>query len=543
MSLKDPFPREIPEETAYLVGPLLPGDSVYRLVAECIDEFLSDEQFAELYAEDGRPGINPVILSLVTVFQFLEKLPDRAAAQMAVIRMDWKYALRQSLDWTGFHYSDLCNFRKRLLEHGHESLIFEQLLVYLREQGLVGADGKQRTDATHIIGAVKQMSDVEVVREGIRLAIGDLMSLDAMWSVEHLPASFIKSYSRAMPSYRMSKMEVEELIQETGEEARWLLDLVASLGSVKLQQLPAIVQLRQIWEDQYQYVNEPDRNLAVRRGKDYLVSRIRNPHDPDATYGVKGDRAWVGYKIHITESLEEPRFVTDVMLSDTASTRDVGDLTHIEHRLIDRELRPAQLYVDQGYMSGEQIAESQERGIDLRGIIGPDTQGKPEGFRLADFIIDMENELAICPAGRQHKRWVPTTGNTDNRVAIHVFFGKQCLSCPFFGPDHCTTSKTGRHLALNAYHDTIQARRHEEENKEFQVEMNARAAIEGTISEMVRAHGMRRARYRGRGKVTLQMLFTATATNLKRLARAIALEPDQMVIDLRDLVALRFAVS
>ncbi len=115
---------------------------MYRVVAECVNEFLSDADFKDWYAVEGRPGINPILLSLVTIFQFLEKLPDRTAAQMAVMRLDWKYALRQPLDWTGFHYSDLCNFRKRLLEHSGESVIFERLLAYLRERGLVRAGGR-----------------------------------------------------------------------------------------------------------------------------------------------------------------------------------------------------------------------------------------------------------------------------------------------------------------------------------------------------------------------------------------------------------------
>jgi transposase len=220
MSLKDRFPGEIPQDTARLVEPLLPADNVYRLVAGCADEFLSDEQFADLYADEGRPGINPVVLSLVTIFQFLEKLPDRIVAQMAVVRMDWKYALRQPLGWAGFHYSDLCNFRKRLLGHGQESMVFEQVLAYLRERGLVAGGGRQRTDATHILGAVKRMSDVEVVREAVRLVISALMSTDARWTIHNFPASFIKSYRHALPHYRMSHQELEELIQETGEEAR-----------------------------------------------------------------------------------------------------------------------------------------------------------------------------------------------------------------------------------------------------------------------------------------------------------------------------------
>jgi transposase len=519
MSLKEPFPEEVPEDTARLVEPLLPADSVYRLVAECVDEFLSDDQFTELYAEEGRPGINPVVLSLVTVFQFLEKLPDRAAAQMAVMRMDWKYALRQPLDWAGFHFSDLCNFRKRLLAHGQESLIFEQVLAYLRERGLVSGGGRQRTDATHILGAVKQMSDAEVVREAVRLAISALISRDAPWVMQNIPASFIKNYSRAMPNYRMTHKELGEFIQETGEEARWLLDQVALHASIDLQRLPDLLQLGQIWEEQYQYVSEPDRRVAVRRGKDYVTDRIRNPHDPDVTYGAKANGAltWVGFKLHITETVDEPRFITDVTLT-VSSARDVGDLADVQQRLKNRQLAPGRHYVDQGYMSGENVAESEKRGIDLRGCIGPDTQGKPTGFRLEDFIVDVENQQVICPAGKSSQRWVPTTRNTANRVAVHVFFGRQCLPCPFFGLDHCTSSQTGRHLSLNAFHETIQARRQEQQSEAFQIEMHARAAIEGTISELVRAHGLRRARYRGGAKVFLQMLFTATATNLKRLA-------------------------
>src|SRR5258707_11322966 len=51
--------------------------------------------------------------------------------------------------------------------------------------------------------------------------------------------------------------------------------------------------------------------------------------------------------------------------------------------------------------------------------------------------------------------------------------------------------------------------------------MHQRAAIEGTLSELVQAHAARRSRYRGLPKNQLQAAFTAAATNLKRLARAL----------------------
>ena len=51
--------------------------------------------------------------------------------------------------------------------------------------------------------------------------------------------------------------------------------------------------------------------------------------------------------------------------------------------------------------------------------------------------------------------------------------------------------------------------------------MHQRNAIEGTVSELTRAHGLRRSRYRGFAKVELQNLLIATACNIKRWLRAI----------------------
>jgi hypothetical protein len=89
MSLKTRFAAEIPEATRALVEPLLADDSVYRLIGQEVEQMVGDEEFEAMYAEEGRPAVNAVVLALITVFQFLEKLPDRAAATLAVMRLDW----------------------------------------------------------------------------------------------------------------------------------------------------------------------------------------------------------------------------------------------------------------------------------------------------------------------------------------------------------------------------------------------------------------------------------------------------------------------
>jgi hypothetical protein len=69
---------------------------------------------------------------------------------------------------------------------------------------------------------------------------------------------------------------------------------------------------------------------------------------------------------------------------------------------------------------------------------------------------------------------------------------------------------------VGAYHEAIQQRRGEQQSQEFQLRMHQRNAIEGTISELVRGYGLRRARYKGFPKVDLQNQFIAAACNIKR---------------------------
>jgi transposase len=119
------------------------------------------------------------------VLQYLEKLPDRQASGQVVKRLDWKYALRQELTWKGFHYSDLCNFRKRLLAHDARGVVCEKVLEFLKAKGWLKAKGKQRTDATHIIGQVQRLSVFELKWESLRIALSDVLGREVPPSISN----------------------------------------------------------------------------------------------------------------------------------------------------------------------------------------------------------------------------------------------------------------------------------------------------------------------------------------------------------------------
>jgi transposase len=520
MSLPDRFPEQVPALTSQIVGSLLGEMSLYRMVGDHIHEMIDEDGFIDMYSVIGRPGISPMILLLVTLFQFVEKLPDRQATEMARTRMDWKYALRQELTWAGFHYADLCNFRKRLLAHDRFKVIFDQLVTYLREHNLIRVGANHRTDSTHILGAVRQLSRLELIWETLRLTMSELISTDARWVVRFLPATFVEEHSQRRSDYRLSDTQLVAAMQQAGADGFWLVEQVESLGS-HLQAGSAFTLLKRVLDEQFE---RRDDGLHARSNQDSCGDVVDTPHDPDSRYGAKGGQHWHGYKLQVTETVGAVgRFITDVAVTTSLET-DNRALPAIHQRLHQRQLLPTRHYVDQGYVDGQTIEDSQRLyGVNLRGRV-QNGSPKPVGFRLSDFQINVPQRRVICPGGRESTRW-KTVDRRDKKVAHRVWFGAQCRDCVFFAKDLCTTHRRGRALDISPYHETLQARRTEMAQPTFQQEMRQRHGIEATISELVRAHGARRSRYRGLQKTRLQAHFVAAATNLKRLVKVLGNRP------------------
>lgn len=222
----------------------------------------------------------------------------------------------------------------------------------------------------------------------------------------------------------------------------------------------------------------------------------------------------------MTETIEAEAgstFLTDVRITP-ATTHDSEVTTEIQDQLLAQEMPPKEQVVDQGYMSGANMAQSQKRGINLFGPLPGDNSGKAAGYQQQDFKIDWEQQSVTCPQGHKSRLWRPHLKD-KKRPGVYVRFTPECRNCTEWGV--CTSSKQGRTLFLNAYHELITARREEQRTAEFRERYKSRSAVEGTISMLVRKHGARHARYRGLKKVNFQALLMGAAVNMKQLSRAI----------------------
>ena len=177
-----PMPIEpVPPETARIARAAFAKGNRYLRLADELDTLFTDETFGTLFPTLGQPACPPWRLALVTILQFAEGLSDRQAAHAVRSRIDWKYVLRLDLTDPGFAASVLSEFRGRLLAGSAESLLLDRLLTWCRDRQLVKARGRQRTDSTHILAAVRALNRLEVVGETMRHALNTLTVVAPEW--------------------------------------------------------------------------------------------------------------------------------------------------------------------------------------------------------------------------------------------------------------------------------------------------------------------------------------------------------------------------
>ncbi len=195
----------VPEETARVARAAFPKGNTLMKMRDELGTIFEDEDFARLFPRRGQPAMAPWRLALVTVMQFAEGLSDRQAADAVRARIDWKYGLSLELDDPGFDASVLCEFRVRLLEGGAERLLFDHLLERFRQMGLVKGRGKQRTDSTRILAAVRGLNRLELVGETMRRALDALSTVAPEWLCKNVRPEWERRYVRRLDDEKLPK--------------------------------------------------------------------------------------------------------------------------------------------------------------------------------------------------------------------------------------------------------------------------------------------------------------------------------------------------
>lgn len=530
MSLKPRPVHPVPEETVRVARAAFPKGNVYMTLRDRLGSIFQDEDFAELFPADGQPALPPWRLALVTILQFRENLSDRQAAEAVRGRIDWKYLLSLELTDAGFDFSVLSEFRGRLLEGGQEAILLEKLLECCQAQGLIKARGKQRTDATRVLAAIRVLTRLELVGETMRAALNELATVVPDWLARVAPEEWYQRYTRRIEDDRLpqSNEKRTSYAQRVGEDGFLLLDLLQSNDvPAGLDHLPRVEALRLVWERHYQYTGETQSGVNQIRFRNNgelppASEGIESPYDPEARFRSRHTTTWTGYQVHLSETCEPDAVHLITHVETTPATVHESQKTEAIHQaLVNKGLPPDQHLVDAAYIGAELLISSREQfGVILvgPGRLDNSWQAKVEGaYHRYCFDIDWDGKQVRCPQGKRSKFWRELAGQYGPYHQV-IFDPEDCRDCQ--ARSLCTRNKSApRSLRLQPrpQFEALLAARQLQRTEVGRQLYGKRAGVEGTISQGVRSFGLRRSRYWGLAKTHFQHLATAAAINLDRL--------------------------
>ena len=547
MSLRPQRLPLVPEGTIRVARAAFRRGNPYLLLRDRLGPVFADADFADLYPRRGQPGYAPWRLALVTLMQFREGLSDRQAADAVRGRIDWKYLLALELDDAGFDFSVLCEFRSRLIEHEAGGRLLDGLLDAAHEGGLLKARGRSRTDSTHVLAAVRTLNRLELLAETLRAALNAIAAVAPDWLRAVAPPEWHGRYDRRVEDTRLpaTPAKREAYAVQVGADGFCLLDLVDDANAPEnIRGLPAIDVLRRVWARHFERVATGPGDDAAGGGEDPAAGlvrlrpargrgpgdRVESPYETEARFRSKAGTNWTGYMVHLTETCDAgaPRLLVHAE-AVPANVHEAMRTQAIHDALAAKGVAPSEHLVDAAYVSGSHIVAARERhGIELVGPPRPDPswQARQEGaFDAAEFVVDWENRRLRCPEGRTSTTWGKYIDRASGQSYVRAGFSPaDCQPCP--SRPRCTRGPSRRlGLLPRPEHEAVAAARARLKTEAGRQLYNQRRGVEGTISQGVRAFGLRRARYRGLAKAGLQSVVTAAAIDLDRLAAWLAERP------------------
>ena len=387
---------------------------------------------------------------------------------------------------------------------------------------------KQRTDSFFVHGWLRTLSRYGLFKETISKFLRALR--------KHQPALYEDIRRELSQDYLEKTFDLTEKDKELAQRqvalmARDLYRLKGAFeGHDQVRHYETFEILCRVFTQQCQVEETaaPEPEIVLKDKPD--TDTICTPHNPEARYVRKVKQRVTGDKAVVTETCDPDngvQFITDVdvVKSTTADSRLQLDLTD---RLIANDFQPDKQYADAGFVTGDTILDARDKGIDLQGPVAGRSQSfdkfeaSDRSLDAADFDVRIDpdhGELLVLACPNQQAPTDQQRSDKTGDLLVH-FNADGCRPCPLAGRCPVHIGKGVATLRIDAA-QYVGAQRHHQymEDTEYRKECAVRAGAEATVSELTRAHGARKSRHRKAARTQLQILFAATACNVKRFIR------------------------
>ncbi len=504
MSLHAPPADVIPEQTIQGARAAFPTGKPSMRLRDARGPLSTNPTFAGLLSHTGRPAEAPAQLALITVMPCAEGLADAQAAGAVRARSDWQYALALELIDPGVDASVLREFRQRLLTGHAERLRFATRLMRFREQGLLTAKGRQRTDSTHVLAAIQTRHRLECSGATLRHARNVLATVAPDGLRSWVPGVGCdrdrqRFADDRLPPEQPARYTLAEHIGTDGRQRRWASSAPATPAWRR--EVPAVQTRRHVWLQPFDATADAQ-PVRWRTAEDLPPAPLlrSSPSDPEARYGKTRETDWTGSQGPVTETGDDetPNLITDVTTTP-ATTSAVAVLPTMQAHLATRQRPPGEPLVDAGSVPSDHLLTRRaEHAIELMGPMAGAQRWQGQtahGFAAAPCVSDWDAQHAICPQGQRRVVWRERP-DRHGHATVRIACSQPVCAAGTRRADGTHAAPAPRAFRMRARpHDPVlQTARARHQTATFKKVYARRAGIEGTIAHGTRRGDLRRSR-------------------------------------------------
>lgn len=480
----------------------VPADHYLRRVHQLIDLDACRDRLAAVYhPTQGRPALEPILLLKLEFLQYHYNLSDREVIDQAHYNMAFRFFLDLSLTSPLPHPTSLTHFRQRLGPDRHQE-VFDTLVAQARTQGLI-KDRLRLKDATHLLANIAIPATIALVAQTRERLLAAAQPYDGpRVAAERQQAQNIRQATVALAGEERLLQRVAHLRSLVA----WVDDLVQRPPAVEDAALAAALRgAHQVLADR----DDPPH-------PDAKADRIVSLHDPEARTGKHG--GWyTGYQLDVAIDADSELITAlDVQPANADEAANAAVLLRHEEAVHGNDVQAVSL--DGIGFRGDVLRElTDPKGLNLEVFVPPTPEPVTKWFDPEQFTLNAEGTALTCPAGQTTRQRERNSHDTGFKFR---FDGKTCARCPLRTQCQGDRARSGgRTVIKNDYTAEYQAARAKAQTPAYEAVRREHPRIERKLGELVRWHGARRARYRGRARVRVQALLTGLVVNVKRMVR------------------------
>jgi transposase len=248
----------IPADTANAALLVIRNGNFYLSIGRLVNSLFSKLALDDLSNDSWMSSQKIAMLYLVTIFQYTEMLSDQQVAEALQKRVDWKYALHLPLNFTGLAETEFCEFRRWVLADQSRKNVLQTLLKRLSE--ITQAIKKPRLSGpnTDVILKICLQNWLVSIWSLFSAALHRLATEQPAWLGTIYQPHWYRRYGKSPQAFYFSYSDLRqiELAHAIASDGFYLLNAVATSTLADLQDLPEIFALKQVWEEQFEQVDD-----------------------------------------------------------------------------------------------------------------------------------------------------------------------------------------------------------------------------------------------------------------------------------------------